>query len=72
MANSKIYLDHNASSPLLPEASAAMTEIGQVAFANPSSPHWAGREARILLEESREKLAQALGTKPQEIFFTSG
>ena len=49
-----------------------MTEIGQVAFANPSSPHWAGREARILLEESREKLAQALGTKPQEIFFTSG
>ena len=72
MENSKIYLDHNASSPLLPEASAAMTEIGQVAFANPSSPHWAGREARILLEESREKLAQALGAKPQEIFFTSG
>ncbi|MFL2743716.1 MAG: cysteine desulfurase family protein, partial [bacterium] len=72
MSNSKIYLDHNATSPLLPEVSAAMAEVEHLAFANPSSPHWAGRDARILLEDSREKLAQALGTKPQEIFFTSG
>ena len=49
-----------------------MAEVEHLAFANPSSPHWAGRDARILLEDSREKLAQALGTKPQEIFFTSG
>ncbi|MEC9384394.1 MAG: cysteine desulfurase family protein [SAR324 cluster bacterium] len=72
MSNSKIYLDHNATSPLLPEVSAAMAEVEHLAFANPSSPHWAGRDARILLEGSREKLAQALGTNPQEIFFTSG
>ncbi|MDP7614855.1 MAG: cysteine desulfurase family protein [SAR324 cluster bacterium] len=72
MSNSKIYLDHNATSPLLPEVSVAMAEVEHLAFANPSSPHWAGRDARILLEDSREKLAQALGTKPQEIFFTSG
>ncbi len=49
-----------------------MAEVEHLAFANPSSPHWAGRDARILLEGSREKLAQALGTNPQEIFFTSG
>jgi cysteine desulfurase len=72
VSNSKIYLDHNATSPLLPEVSVAMAEVEHLAFANPSSPHWAGRDARILLEDSREKLAQALGTKPQEIFFTSG
>jgi|TARA_B100001996_G_scaffold114224_1_gene86451 cysteine desulfurase len=72
VSNSKIYLDHNATSPLLPEVSAAMAEVEHLAFANPSSPHWAGRDARILLEDSRDKLAQALGTKPQEIFFTSG
>ncbi|MEC8980152.1 MAG: cysteine desulfurase family protein [SAR324 cluster bacterium] len=65
-------MDHNATSPLLPEVSAAMAEVEHLAFANPSSPHWAGRDARILLEGSREKLAQALGTNPQEIFFTSG
>ncbi|MDP7171319.1 MAG: cysteine desulfurase family protein [SAR324 cluster bacterium] len=65
-------MDHNATSPLLPEVSVAMAEVEHLAFANPSSPHWAGRDARILLEDSREKLAQALGTKPQEIFFTSG
>ena len=72
MSNSKIYLDHNATSPLLPEVSAAMAEVEHLAFANPSSPHWAGRDARILLEDSRDNLAHSLGIKPQEIFFTSG
>jgi cysteine desulfurase len=72
VSNSKIYLDHNATSPLLPEVSAAMAEVEHLAFANPSSPHWAGRDARILLEDSRDNLAHSLGTKPQEIFFTSG
>ena len=67
-----IYLDHNATSPLLPEVAKIMSELAQQAFANPSSPHWAGRDARILLENSREILANALGAKPREIFFTSG
>ena len=72
MPYSKTYLDHNATSPLLPEAAHVMNEVAQQAFANPSSPHWAGRDARILLEDARENLAQSLGAKPQEIFFTSG
>ena len=65
-------MDHNATSPLLPEAAHVMNEVAQQAFANPSSPHWAGRDARILLEDARENLAHSLGAKPQEIFFTSG
>ncbi len=72
MPYSKTYLDHNATSPLLPEAAHVMNEVAQQAFANPSSPHWAGRDARILLEDARENLAHSLGAKPQEIFFTSG
>ena len=72
MQNPNIYLDHNATSPLLLEVEHAMSEVAKQAFANPSSPHWAGREARFLLEESRESLAETLGAKPQEILFTSG
>ena len=72
MSNSKIYLDHNATSPLLPEVGNAMNEVAKQAFANPSSPHWAGRNARFLLEEARDSLANSLGAKSQEILFTSG
>ena len=72
MSNSKIYLDHNATSPLLPEVENVMSEVAQQAFANPSSPHWAGRNARFLLEEARDNLANSLGVKSQEILFTSG
>jgi len=70
--NSKIYLDHNATSPLLPEVKNEMSEVAQQVFANPSSPHWAGRNARALLEESRDSLANSLGANSQEILFTSG
>lgn len=72
MQNSKVYLDHNATSPLLPDVVKIMNELAHKSFANPSSPHWAGREARNLLEESREFLANSLGVKSEEIFFTSG
>ena len=72
MSNSKIYLDHNATSPLLPEVENVMSEVAQQAFANPSSPHWAGRNAKFLLEEARDSLANSLGVKSQEILFTSG
>ena len=72
MSDSKIYLDYNATSPLLPEVENAMNEVAEQAFANPSSPHWAGRNARFLLEEARDNLANSLGVKPQEILFTSG
>ena len=72
MSDSKIYLDHNATSPLLPEVENAMNEVAEQAFANPSSPHWAGRNAKFLLEEARDSLANSLGAKSQEIIFTSG
>ena len=72
MSDSKIYLDYNATSPLLPEVENVMSEVAQQTFANPSSPHWAGRNARFLLEEARDNLANSLGVKSQEILFTSG
>ena len=72
MSDSKIYLDHNATSPLLTEVENAMNEVAEQAFANPSSPHWAGRNAKFLLEEARDNLANSLGVKSQEIIFTSG
>jgi cysteine desulfurase len=66
-----VYLDHAATTPMRPEAVAAMTEeLGQVG--NPSSLHAAGRRARRVVEESREQLAEVFGARPSEIFFTSG
>ncbi len=67
-----IYLDHNATTPLRGEALAAMEPIWAGAFGNPSSAHAVGRQARRLLEESRERLANLLGALPSEILFTSG
>ena len=55
---SPVYLDHAATTPILPEALAAMTEeLAQ--FGNPSSLHNAGRRARRVVEESREQIAEA-------------
>src|ERR671931_1286328 len=65
------YLDHAATTPMLPEAIAAVTEaMGQLG--NPSSLHTAGRAARRRVEESRESLAAALGARPSEVLFTAG
>jgi len=70
--DNNIYLDHNATSPLLPEAQKAMSDAAEKSIGNPSSPHWAGRNAKIILEEARESLAKSLGAEPREIIFTSG
>ncbi|MFJ6017099.1 cysteine desulfurase family protein [Streptomyces sp. NPDC092952] len=65
------YLDHAATTPMLPEAIEAMT--AQLALTgNASSLHAAGRRARRTVEESRETLAEALGARPSEVVFTSG
>ncbi|HLY34374.1 MAG TPA: cysteine desulfurase family protein [Jatrophihabitantaceae bacterium] len=65
------YLDHAATTPMLPEAVAAMTAaLGAVG--NPSSVHGSGRAARRRIEESREQLAAVLGARPSEVVFTSG
>ncbi len=65
------YLDHAASTPMLPEAVAAVT-AAMVQTGNPSSLHAAGRAARRTVEEGREALAAALGARPSEVVFTGG
>jgi cysteine desulfurase len=66
-----VYLDHAATTPILPEAAAAMTaQLGAVG--NPNSLHASGRAARRVVEESRETVAGALGCRPGEVVFTSG
>ena len=65
------YLDHAATTPVLPEVVAAMTEqLGRVG--NASSLHASGRAARRMAEQAREQLAEALGARPSEVLFTSG
>src|SRR4029078_4654473 len=70
-AERTVYLDHAATTPMLPEAIEAMTahlrEVG-----NPSSLHASGRAARRVVEESRETIAQAINCRPGEVVFTSG
>lgn len=65
------YLDHNATSPLRPEARAAMERALGVG-GNPSSIHAAGRAARRIVEEAREQVAALMGAAPHNVIFTSG
>jgi cysteine desulfurase len=71
MGNTMPYLDHAATTPMLPEAVQAMN-AQFVHTGNASSLHAAGRRARRVVEESRETLAGALGARPSEIVFTAG
>ncbi|MDT4989581.1 MAG: cysteine desulfurase [Micromonosporaceae bacterium] len=65
------YLDHAATTPMLPEALAAyVATAGELG--NASSLHAPGRRARRLVEEARERIAAALGARPSEVIFTSG
>jgi cysteine desulfurase len=65
------YLDHNAITPVRPEAAAAVLRALR-AFGNPSSVHAAGREARALLDEARGRVAAGLHVHPRDLVFTSG
>lgn len=56
----------------MPEVAQAINEAEKIGFGNSSSPHWAGRAARSLLEQSREQLALQLGVEAKKLFFTSG
>ena len=69
-ARPRIYLDHAATTPILPAAKAAMIEAME-RWANPSSPHAEGRAARAALEDARERIKRALGWTG-ELIFTSG
>jgi cysteine desulfurase len=66
-----VYLDHAATTPMLPAALAATMEQLAV-VGNPSSLHRTGRAARRVVEESRERIARAIGAGPSEVVFTSG
>src|SRR4051812_28961316 len=67
-----IYLDYNATTPLAPEALAAMRPFLERDFGNPSSIHAAGRETRAAIDDARDRFAKLLGAKPHEIIFTGG
>jgi cysteine desulfurase len=67
-----IYLDNNATTPLLPAVRDAMLPFADGCFGNPASAHHAGRRARQVLEDSRERVAALLDAFPDEVVFTSG
>jgi cysteine desulfurase len=66
----KIYLDYAATTPLDPRVLRAMMPYFKEKFGNPSSVHFWGQEARKAVEDSREKVAQAIGCQPAEVYFT--
>ena len=68
----RIYLDHNATTPVRSEAVAAMLRALQEDWGNPSSVHWAGSVARDALVRAREQVAALLGSSPDTVVFTSG
>ena len=68
----RIYLDNNATTPVLPEVLEAMRPYFDEHFGNASSIHHHGQETRAAVERSRDSLASLLACKPSEIVFTSG
>ena len=70
--SSPLYLDNNASTPILPEVLEAMLPWLESFHGNPSAGHPYGRRARRAIEVAREQVAGLLGCKPGEVLFTSG
>jgi cysteine desulfurase len=68
----RVYLDNNASTPVLPEVLEAMRPYFGEHFGNASSIHHHGQETRAAVERARESVARLLGCRPSEIVFTSG
>jgi len=68
---SRVYLDHNATTPLDPDVRAAMLPHLEEAFGNPSSVHWYGQQARGAVDEARGRLAALVRANPAEIVFTA-
>jgi cysteine desulfurase len=67
----RVYLDHNATTPLRPEALDAMLPVLRETFGNPSSIHWAGAEARDALARARAEVAELIGVPPETVVFVS-
>lgn len=68
---SRVYLDHNAGSPLRPEAHEAVVAALEIG-GNPSSVHGSGRAARALVEQARSRVAELAGVAAERVVFTSG
>jgi cysteine desulfurase len=68
----RIYLDYCATTPLHPSVREAMRAALDEDFGNPSSMHWAGREAARRVGEARAQVARGIGCRPEEIYFTGG
>jgi cysteine desulfurase len=68
----RIYLDHNATTPLRPEVVEAMTAALRERWGNPSSTHAEGAAARAAVERARGQVAELIGAEPRELTFTSG
>jgi len=68
----RIYLDHNATTPLLPEVIDRMTGTLREEFGNPSSVHHFGQQAKAAIDEARTEVATLLSADPSEVLFTSG
>ena len=67
-----VYLDHNATTPLAPEAREAILACLESADGNPSSLHAAGQRARAVVEQAREEIAAAAGAPADGVIFVSG
>jgi cysteine desulfurase len=68
----RIYLDHNATTPVRPEVRDRMLPFLGELFGNPSSAHSFGQEVKVQFEEARQRIADQLGASPAQIVFTSG
>ncbi len=71
MSTDRAYLDHAATTSVLPDAADVWRDVS-LTVGNPSSLHASGRAARRVVEEARESLADDLGVRPSEVIFTSG
>lgn len=71
MTKTRVYLDHAATTPLLPEVKSYLTEIADKYFGNPSSTHAEGRASRSFIEENRKLISQHLNCNTSELFFSS-
>ncbi|HUF22578.1 MAG TPA: cysteine desulfurase family protein [Vicinamibacterales bacterium] len=68
----RIYLDHNATSPLHPEVASLVSRLLTEEFGNPSSVHTFGQRAKAVLDEARSHVAALIGAEPGDVVFTSG
>jgi cysteine desulfurase len=71
-ARARIYLDHNATTPVDPDVIAAVTDAMREDFGNASSVHYFGQRAKARLDEARQDVAALIGGAPTELVFTSG